>query len=165
LVNQRQYPLPTFDTSHAKRWVKQTCESVKAGELSYNRDIEIYYVNDYMKYGEETRILNSMVKFLNKSNDEEIFFFHGTTEIAAQSIVSRGIKFQRRNARPGDFGYGFYTTNNFFRARKLAEKRARSADEGTRPACLVFVMAKDKFNSHQIVRLLYKETQDEFTRQ
>lgn len=91
----------------------------------------------------------------NKSDKEQLVLYHGTTESYANLIINRGIHLRLRWSRGGDFGYGFYTTDDFIAATKYAQNRAQKANE--RPACLVFCIPKDVFNAHEIFRLLYDE--------
>ena len=86
-----------------------------------------------------------------------MFLYHGTTENHAHSIISRGIHLYTRGSRAGDFGHGFYTTSNYIEAIKRAETKAIRTNGDQRPACLIFSLSKDEFNSHEISRLSYEE--------
>ncbi|CAF4304470.1 unnamed protein product [Rotaria sp. Silwood2] len=106
-----------------------------------------------------------MIIFKDKTIDEQMFFYHGTTEIHAQSIIAHGIRLVTTGSRPGDFGFGFYTTNDFIDALRHAETRAIKTHGEQRPACLVFSISKNEFNAHQIIRLLYEEKEETFIRE
>ncbi|CAF1619364.1 unnamed protein product, partial [Rotaria sordida] len=165
LESKRQYPITPFDTSRQNQWIDQICESVRDGELSYMRRLKIYSIDDYLSDSNEKDLRNSMKIFENKTTDEQIFFYHGTTEIHAQSIVTCGIRLVKRGSRPGDFGFGFYTTNNLIEALRHAEDRSIATHGEQRPACLVFSISKNEFNAHQLIRLLYEEKEEEFIRE
>lgn len=136
-------------------------ESVRDGQLSYIRHVQLYFMDRDFYDIKHQDLQSSMTILKDKLNDEELLFFHGTTEINAQSIVARGIVLVSRGSRPGDFGFGFYTTNNFFQALQHAEHRARQTVGEQRAACLVFSIPKDVFNAHQIISLSYEEKEEE----
>ncbi|CAF0798087.1 unnamed protein product [Adineta steineri] len=165
LENNRQCPLTLFDTSCDKEWIEQIFDSVRDSELSYTRRLQIYTSNDGLHNSAEKDLQNSMSIFIDKATEEQMFFYHGPTAINAQLIISRGIHLHLRASRPGDFGFGFYTTNNLVHALRHAENRANKTDGEQRPACLIFSISKNEFNSYQIVRLLYAEKQEQITRE
>ncbi|CAF0903010.1 unnamed protein product, partial [Didymodactylos carnosus] len=165
LENKRQCPLTPFDTSRQNQWIDQVCQSVRDGELSYMRHLQVYFTDDYLNTSDEKDLQNSMTIFKNKSTDEQMFFYHGTTEIRAQSIIASGIHLVTRGSRPSDFGFRFYTTNNFIEALRHAKNRAIRTDGEQRPACLIFSISKNEFNNHQVVRLLYEEKEEQLIRE
>ncbi|UJR29103.1 hypothetical protein I4U23_010317 [Adineta vaga] len=157
LENKRQCPLTPFDTSRDKEWIEQVYDSVRDGELSYKRHLQVYTSDDPLHISPEKDLRNLMSIFKDQTLEEQIFFYHGTTEINAQLIISRGIHLHLNRSRPGDFGFGFYTTNSLFDALRHAENRANRTDGEQRAACLIFSISKHEFNSYQIVRLSYDE--------
>ncbi|CAF2735376.1 unnamed protein product [Rotaria sp. Silwood2] len=165
LENKRQYPITPFDTSHKNQWTDQVCQSVRDGELSHMRHLKVYFIDDYLNDSNEKDLQNSMIIFKDKTIDEQMFFYHGTTEIHAQSIIARGIRLVTTGSRPGDFGFGFYTANDFIDALRHAENRAIKTHGEQRPACLVFSISKNEFNAYQIIRLLYEEKEEKFIRE
>ena len=165
LNNKRQCPLTPFDISCKEQWISQDCQSVRDGELSYMRRLQIYFIDDYLNASNEKDLQNSLAIFQDKSIDEQIFFYHGTTEIHAQSIIGRGIHLVTKESRSGNFGFGFYITNNIIQALRHAENRANRTGGERRPACLLFSISKNEFNSHQIIRLLYEEKEEQIMRE
>ncbi|CAF0949879.1 unnamed protein product [Adineta steineri] len=148
LENNRQCPLTPFDTSCGKEWIEQIFDSVHDSELSYTRRLQIHTSNDDLHNSAEKDLQNLI-----------------TTEINAQLIISHGIHLHLRASRPDDFGFGFYTTNNLVDALRHAENRTDKTGGEQRPACLIFSIPKNEFNSYQIVRLLYAEKQEQITRE
>ena len=93
--------------------------------------------------------------------NEQILFYHGTTEQSAKMIISRGIHLRTDLSRPGDFGYGFYVTEDFPTALQHAENRCLRTHGQERPACLVFTIGKNEFHAHEIRKLTYHEQPEE----
>ncbi|CAF0829263.1 unnamed protein product [Adineta steineri] len=141
LENNRQCPLTPFDTSCDKEWIEQIFDSVHDSELSFTRRLQIYTSNDDLHNSAEKDLQNLMSIFKDKATEEQIA------------------------SRPGDFGFGFYTTNNLVDALRHAENRANKTGGEQRSACLIFSISKNEFNSYQIVRLLYAEKQEQITRE
>ncbi|CAF1159220.1 unnamed protein product [Rotaria magnacalcarata] len=136
LLCKRQLPGSPLDHSCPNKWIDQVCESVHDGQLNYMRPLKIYYSDDDLCSTKETELRNSMIMFKDKSVNEQIFFYHGTTEFHAENIITRGIRLFSRMSRPGDFGYGFYTTHSFSEALRHAKKGQQEQVVNNEPRAL-----------------------------
>ncbi|CAF1372515.1 unnamed protein product [Rotaria magnacalcarata] len=150
LLCKRQLPGSPLDHSCPNKWIDQVCESVHDGQLNYMRPLKIYYSDDDLCSTKETELRNSMIMFKDKSVNEQIFFYHGTTEFHAENIITRGIRLFSRMSRPGDFGYGFYTTHSFSEALRHAKKGQQEQVVNNEPRALK--MDDSSINSNNILQ-------------
>ena len=165
LIAKQAVPLTPFNTTRPNEFTEQSIESVRFGELSDIRRLYVYFVDGDVTSSHEKRIFNSIDNLKKNSLNEYLLFYHGTTEAHARSIIARGIHLRPRCSRGGDFGFGFYTTNDFCAAIRHAENRAMRTQGEQRPACLIFGIRKDEFNGHEILRLAYDQCVESVSKQ
>jgi hypothetical protein len=85
-LGKQQYPLSPFDTSHPNEWINQDLESVRDGQLSYIRHVQLYFMDRDFYDIKHKDLQSSMTVLKDKLNDEQLLFFYDTGNIPNQCI-------------------------------------------------------------------------------